>query len=227
MSKRIVMVVTSYATLGDSDTPSGLWLEELAAAYYVFADAGCTVTIASPQGGRAPIDPASVVAPWLTDDGKRFLADSAAMAKVDSSRATATLSASDFDAVYCVGGVGAAWDFAADSALARLVETLQRDRARVVAGICHGVLGLTGAAALVHGKAVTGVSNAEEQAAGYFDIVPERPEDRLKKLGATYSCAAPFAAHVVSDGNIITGQNPASAAPLAAAILTYLTTPAA
>lgn len=223
MSKRIVMVVTSRDKLGDTDTPSGLWLEELAAAYYVFADAGCTVTIASPKGGRAPIDPASIVAPWLTEDGKRFLADGAAMAKVDASRATATLSPDDVDAVYCVGGVGAAWDFATDKDLARLVASLQRDRARVVAGICHGVLGLTGTPDLLRAKAVTGVSNAEEQAAGFYDIVPERPEDRLRKLGANYSAAAPFAAHVVSDGNIITGQNPASAAPLAAAILNYLT----
>lgn len=224
--QRILMVVSSRDRLGDTATPTGAWLEELAAAYWVFANAGRDVTIASPRGGRAPLDPLSLSEPWLTANGRSFLADATACRKLERSTALADVDGADFAAVYLVGGVATAWDFPADSTLACIVGSMYRD-ARPVAGVCHGVLGLTAALddagrPIVAGRAVTGVSNAEEVATGFDKIVPVLPEVRLKSLGGRYSCAPPFEAHVCADGNLLTGQNPASAAPLAKAVLARL-----
>lgn len=227
--KRILMVVSSHERLGESDTPTGAWLEELAAAYWEFVDAGCAVDVASPRGGRAPLDPLSLAAPWLTASGSRFLADPTAMSKVERSLATHAADAEDYAAIYLVGGVATAWDFPADAGIRALVERLHATR-RPVAGVCHGVLGLTSARdaegrPIVAGRAVTGVSNAEEVATGFDRIVPVFPENRLSELGGRYSCAAPFECHVQADGNVLTGQNPASAGPLARAVLTSLGAP--
>lgn len=220
---RILMVVSSCERLGDTDTPTGAWLEELAASYWEFVDAGCSVDVASPRGGRAPLDPLSLSAPWLTPSGSRFLADAGAVAKMERSRAIATVRPDDYAAVYLVGGVATAWDFPADEGLRHVVETLHASQ-RPVAGVCHGVLGLTSARGrdgrpIVAGRAVTGVSNAEEVATGFDRIVPVLPEERLVQLGARYSCAAPFECHVQVDGLVLTGQNPASAGMLARAVL--------
>lgn len=223
--QRILMVVSSRDRLGETATPTGAWLEELAAAYWVFVDASRDVTIASPRGGRAPLDPLSLSEPWLTASGRRFLADASACRKLEHSTALAEVGA-DFSAVYLVGGVATAWDFPDDATLASIVGAMYRD-ARPVAGVCHGVLGLTAALddagrPIVAGHAVTGVSNAEEVATGFDKIVPVLPEVRLNSLGGRYSCAPPFEAHVCADGNLFTGQNPASAAPLAKAVLARL-----
>lgn len=224
--KRILMVVSSRDRLGDTDTATGAWLEELAASYWEFADAGCEVTIASPRGGRAPLDPLSLTAPWLTPNGERFLADDTARGKLERSVALADVNPDDFAAVYLVGGVATAWDFPHEEKLAALVAALHEE-GRPVAGVCHGVLGLTAARnaqgrPIVAGRAVTGVSNAEEVATGFDKIVPVFPQDRLTSLGGRYSCAAPFEAHVRVDGHLLTGQNPASAGPLARAVLAQL-----
>jgi putative intracellular protease/amidase len=224
--KRILMVVSSREYLGDTRKPTGAWLEELAASYWVFSDAGCDVTIASPRGGRAPLDPLSLSDPWLTANGQRFVADALASRKLERSIALADVNSADFAAVYLVGGVATAWDFPGDPALAAIVGAMYRD-ARLVAGVCHGVLGLTGARddegrPIVAGRTVTGVSNAEEVATGFDKIVPVFPQNSLTGLGGRYSCAPPFEAHVCADGNLFTGQNPASAAPLAQAMLAHL-----
>lgn len=224
--QRILMVVSSRDRLGDTDTPTGAWLEELAAAYWEFADAGCHVDVASPLGGRAPIDPLSLGEPWLTAHGSRFLADAEALAKVERSLATAEVDPRSYAAVYLVGGVATAWDFPADPGIRALVESLHA-AGRPVAGVCHGVLGLTTARdaagrPIVAGRAVTGVSNAEEVATGFDRVVPVFPETRLVELGGRYSCAAPFECHVRADGNVLTGQNPASAGSLARAVLQSL-----
>lgn len=224
MSKHILMVVTSNDRLGDHGGATGTWLEELAAAYYTFVDAGHKVSIASTRGGNAPLDPGSLQEPWLTNTGRRFQQDPQASGALRDTLSIEDTAAAAYDAVFLVGGAGTAWDFPASAALTRLIETLERSD-RVVAGVCHGVLGLTTARcshgkALVAGRAVTGVSNAEERAIGYDKIVPLLPEDRMNQLGARYSCAAePFQSHVVRDGKLLTGQNPASAAPLAAEVL--------
>jgi putative intracellular protease/amidase len=223
--RNILMVVSSCGTM-DGGQPTGAWLEELAASYFVFADAGCEITIASPHGGKAPLDPLSLEEPWLTSSGKRFNADLVATGKLERSVALAEAASRHFDAVYCVGGAATAWDFPGDGHLAAIVGRLHAGH-QPVAGVCHGVLGLTGAHTpsgkpIVAGRAVTGISNAEEVLTGFDKLVPVLPETRLGELGGRYSCAAPLAEHVVVDGNVLTGQNPASAEPLARAVLAQL-----
>ncbi len=227
MSKKVLFVLTSHDALGDTGGKTGTWLEELAAAYYVFVDGGYDADIVSIKAGVAPVDPASLEAPWLTAAGERFLADSAAQAKIKNSPALDTVDVSIYAGVYFVGGAGTAWDFPASSIVKSFVETVDR-RDGIVAGVCHGVLALTTAktkdgAALLQGKKVTGISNAEEEITTYDKIVPVLPESRMVELGAHYSKAAePFAEHVVQDGNIVTGQNPASAALLVKTIVVAL-----
>jgi len=224
---KVLMVVSSRATMdANGGAPTGAWLEELAASYYVFVDAGCDVEIASPAGGAAPLDPLSLEEPWLTAAGKRFRADSVANSRLADTRRLSDIRAARFDAIYCVGGAATAWDFPADVDLGAIVEWLHAAR-RPVAGVCHGVLGLTNArnadgAPIVSGREVTGISNAEETLTGFDKLVPVLPETRLRELGARYSCAAALAEHVVVDDNVLTGQNPASAGPLAQAVLRQL-----
>jgi len=186
MTKRVLMVVSSRERLGDSDQRTGAWLEELAASYYVFADAGLDVALASPRGGAAPIDPLSLQEPWITADGRRFLADRDAQARLAATQPLAGVAPRDFSAIYLVGGVATAWDFPDNVELTSIVEALHR-AGRPVAGVCHGVLGLAGArdaagVAIVRGRGVTGVSNAEEVLTGFDKIVPVMPETPPVKL---------------------------------------------
>jgi putative intracellular protease/amidase len=223
---RVLMVVSSYDTIPANGSKTGAWLEELAASYYVFVDAGRDVTIASPRGGAGPLDPLSLDPPWLTAAGTRFRADARASAQLARTATLAALRSADFDALYCVGGAATAFDFPDDPDLRALVEKLHA-AGRPVAGVCHGVLGLTAARTpagrpIVADRAVTGISNAEETLTGFDKLVPVLPESRLRELGARYSCAAPLECHVVVDGNLLTGQNPASAGPLAEAVLAQL-----
>ncbi len=227
MGKSVLMVVTSHDALGDTGQKTGAWLEELAASYYALADAGCEISIASPRGGSAPIDPASLEAPWFTDTGRRFLADTKAKGLLEHTVSTASVKPDRFAGVYLVGGAGTAWDFPIDTALAGIVTSLYR-AGRPVAAVCHGVLGLTGALdsegrSILAGRAATGISNAEETMVGYDKIVPVLPETRVRALGARYSAAEPLGEHVVCDGNVLTGQNPPSAAALARALAQRLT----
>ena len=231
--KSILLVVSSCARMRrtSSGTPTegaktGAWMEELAAGYYAFADGGCEVGIASPLGAEAPVDPLSLQDPWLTANGRRFLEDPGARDKLRHTHTLSSIVASDWDALYLVGGAAAAWDFPVDVHLARLIQDLIAID-RPVAAVCHGVLGLTGARdeagrPIVAGRAVTGVSNAEERMTGFDKLVPVLPEDRLGELGGAYTCAPPFQEHVVSDGRLFTGQNPASAGPLAQAVIASL-----
>lgn len=226
MSKKIVMIVTSHDALGDTGQKTGVWLEELAASYYALVDAGHEVTLASPKGGTAALDPASLAAPWFTDFGRRFLADAKAKAKLDATSRIESIDPEQLAGLYLVGGAGAAWDFPNNAALAKAVSALHGS-GRPVAGVCHGVLGLTGAndaegRSIFAGRGATAISNAEETMIGYDKIVPILPETRLRELGARYSAAEPLGEHVVCDGNLLTGQNPTSAGPLARALLQQL-----
>jgi putative intracellular protease/amidase len=226
MSQRVLMVVSSRERLGDTDQRTGAWLEELAASYYVFADAGYDVVLASPRGGAAPIDPLSLNDPWITGDGRRFVADAAAQANLASTLPLSEVKAEEFATVYLVGGAATAWDFADNVELTSIVERVHR-AGRPVAGVCHGVLGLSNAkdrngVPLVDGRSVTGVSNAEEVMTGFDKLVPVFPEDRLRARGGRYTCAPPLEEHVVVDRGVLTGQNPASAGPLARALLAEL-----
>lgn len=216
MSDSVLFVLTSHADLGDTGQKTGTWLEELAAAYFVLVDAGYDVRLASVRGGEAPLDPASLDDPWLTEAGQRFQADAKASAALAATARLADVSPDGFAAIYFVGGAGAAWDFPVDADVRRLAEGIDR-AGGVVSAVCHGVLGLTTAQAadgrpLVAGRHVTAVSNKEEELTTFDKVVPVLPESRLVELGGLYGCAAePFGAYVAVDGNLVTGQNPASA----------------
>jgi putative intracellular protease/amidase len=230
MSNRVLMVVSSRERLGETEQPTGAWLEELAASYYVFTNAGYDVTLASPAGGRAPIDPLSFDDPWITNDGRRFVADPVAQHKLATTLPLQDAQPDHFRTAYLVGGAATAWDFVDNAQLTAIVEWLYQ-AGRPVAAVCHGVLGLTFArdadgAAIIRGRAVTGVSNAEEIMTGFDSLVPVLPENRLRELGGLYSCAPPLAEHVIADRGVLTGQNPASAGPLARAVLKALAHPA-
>ncbi len=221
---KAVVVVTSHAEFGTTGRPTGFYYEEMAIPYWALADAGVEVDIASIRGGKAPHDPAS-----LNDRQPaavtRFVADAAAMAKVADSLAIEAVGL-DYDLIFLAGGHGTMWDFAQSEALVRLVGRLY-DRGAIVASICHGAAGLVGAMRadgrpLVDGLRLTSFTDAEETAVGLTRVVPFLLESRLRRLGARFDGAASFADHVVRDGRLITGQNPASADALAEALVTAL-----
>jgi putative intracellular protease/amidase len=224
----ILMVLTSHDKLGNTGRKTGFWLEEFAAPYYVFKDAGAAVTLASPLGGQPPLDPKSDEPSAQTDATRRFKADTASQAALASTVKLSTVNATDFDAVFYPGGHGPLWDLAEDASSAALIAAMIA-AGKPVTAVCHapGVLRnakLADGQALVKGKSVTGFTNTEEAAAGLTDVVPFLVEDMLKKQGGNYSKAADWQPHVVTDGLLITGQNPASSEPAAKALLAMLQT---
>lgn len=227
---KILMVLTSHGQLGETGKATGLWLEELAAPYYVFKDAGAEVTLASPAGGQPPVDPNSEQADRQTEATKRFRADAQAMQALAHTHKLADIDREAYDAVFYPGGHGPLWDLADNKDSRILVDTIYA-AGKPVAAVCHGVAALRDARGpfglpLVRGKAVTGFSNSEERAAGLADAVPFLVEDMLKEAGGQYSSAADWQAHVVTSGNLITGQNPASSVGAAKAVLQQLRRPA-
>lgn len=227
---KILMVLTSHGQLGDTGKQTGLWLEELASPWYVFSDAGAEITLASPLGGQPPVDPASEQPDAETDATRRFRADANAMAALANTHELAKLDAGDFDAVFYPGGHGPLWDLAGDPDSRRIVEALYAD-GKPVAAVCHGVAALRDARGpfglpLVRGKTVTGFSNSEEQAAGLAEAVPFRVEDMLEANGGTYTKGQDWQSHVEVAENLVTGQNPASSADTARAVIEQLHQPA-
>lgn len=222
----ILMVLTSHDTLGKTGKKTGFWLEELAAPYYTFIDAGAEVTLASPQGGQPPLDPKSSEADAQTETTRRFEADTSAMQALANTRKLSEISIADFDAVFYPGGHGPLWDLAEDQTSISLIEqTLQANKP--LALVCHapGVLRhvkSTDDQPIVKGKSVTGFSNTEEAAVGLTEIVPFLVEDMLLENGGQYSKAEDWQVHVQQDGLLITGQNPASSAATAEALLKSL-----
>jgi putative intracellular protease/amidase len=219
----ILMVLTSHGKLGDTGRETGFWLEEFAAPYYVFKDAGAKLTLASPLGGQPPLDPSSDAPDAQTADTARFKDDLAAQAALASTVRLSTVKASEFDAVFYPGGHGPLWDLAEDKSSIALIEALHAAGKAVVA-VCHAPAVLRHARSaegspLVEGKMVTGFSNSEERAAGLTEVVPFLVQDMLVELGGRYSCVPDWQPHVVTDGPLITGQNPASSAPAARALL--------
>ncbi len=224
---KILMVLTSHDKLGNTGEKTGFWLEEFAAPYYVFRDAGAAITLASPRGGQPPLDPKSDDPASQTDATRRFKADAAAQADLAGTRRLAEVSAGDFDAVFYPGGHGPLWDLAEDASSIALIEAMLA-AGKPVAAVCHapGVLRHAKTAdgsSVVRGKTATGFANTEEQAVGLTEVVPFLVEDMLRDNGARYSKAADWQAHVVTDGLLITGQNPASSEPAARALLAKLT----
>jgi len=216
---KILMVLTSHDRLGDTGRKTGFWLEELAAPYYVFRDAGAEVVLASPKGGRPPLDPKSSEPDFQTDLTRRFEADHEANAVLSNTGRLDGVTHEGFDAVFYPGGHGPLWDLAEDPASIRLIETTLR-AGKPVALVCHAPGVLRHAKApdgtpLVAGKAVTGFTNTEEEAVGLTAVVPFLVEDELKRNGSLFSKAGDWEPYVVGDGLLITGQNPASSRPAA------------
>lgn len=222
----ILMVLTTHDALGASGKKTGFWLDEFAAPYYAFKDAGAAVTLASPRGGRPPIDPRSDTADFQTDDTRRFRADPTAEASLGNTVKLADIAAEDYDAVFYAGGHGAMFDLAEEPASIALAETLFA-AGKPVSAVCHGsavfrhTKGPDGAP-LVRDKQVAGFTNAEEAAVGLTDAVPYLVEDMLRQNGGLYSKADNFQAHVVADGHLVTGQNPASSKGVAAEVVRLL-----
>jgi len=223
---KILMVLTSHDKLGNTGHKTGFWLEELAAPYYAFMDAGAAVTLASPLGGQPPLDPKSDETTAQTDATRRFKADVTAQAALSSTLKLSSLGAADFDAVFYPGGHGPLWDLAEDAASIALINAMIA-AGKPVAAVCHAPGVLKHAKApdgqeLVRGKNVAGFTNSEESASKLTDVVPFLVEDMLKQNGGNYTKAADWQPHVVVDGLLITGQNPASSEPAAKALLAKL-----
>jgi putative intracellular protease/amidase len=222
---KILMVLTSHDTLGNTGRKTGFWLEEFAAPYFTFLDAGATVVLASPKGGQPPIDPVSDTPEGQTDSTRRFKADPAAQAALAGTSRLADVSADDHDAVFYPGGHGPMWDLAEDPHSIALIEAFY-NAGKPVAAVCHGPgvfhrVQIEGQP-LVKGKRVTGFTNGEEEAVHLTKVVPFLVEEELKRLGGLYEKAADWASFAVTDGRLVTGQNPASSRAGAQALLEIL-----
>jgi putative intracellular protease/amidase len=226
-AKRVLIVTTSHAEMGDTGKRTGLWLEELSTPYYALKDAGLAVTLASIRGGEIPFDPASLPAASGTSPGeepteqqevpesvRRFLADEDAMRLARSTASIDQLAGIDHDALFMPGGHGTMWDYPGNAKLAEMILAAERD-GKVVASVCHGPACLTGVnraggRPLVEGRRVTGFTNAEEEAVGLAKVVPFLLESRLRQLGAQFESAGEWQPFAVRDGRLVTGQNPQS-----------------
>ena len=222
----ILVVLTSHDQLGATGRKTGFWLEEFAAPYYVFNDAGAKITLASPRGGQPPLDPKSDEPEAQTPATTRFKSDRDAEAALANTVRLSSVAAGDYDAVFYPGGHGPLWDLAEDPHSIRLIETMF-GAGKPVGAVCHapGVFRHARAAAgapLVRGKSVTGFTNSEEAAVGLTQVVPFLVEDSLRQNGGVYSKAQDWRPYVVVDGNLITGQNPASSKEGAKALLSRL-----
>lgn len=223
---KVLIVLTSHSDLGNSGHKTGFWVEEFAAPYYVFADAGVQITIVSPQGGQPPIDPKSELKDFQTESTRRFDRDEALKEKLSHTLKLSDVKAGDFDAVFYPGGHGPLWDLANDVNSIELIETFYNQK-KPIAFVCHAPAALmkvklpTGEP-LVKGKELTGFSNSEEEAVQLTKIVPFLLEDELKKLGGHYSKGADWGSYIKIDGLLITGQNPNSSEAAAKELIKVL-----
>jgi putative intracellular protease/amidase len=223
---KILMVLTSHSNLGNTGKKTGFWVEEFASPYYVLADAGADITIASPAGGQPPVDPKSEAPDAQTEATARFYKDFAAIDKVGNTIKLNEVKEADYDAVFYPGGHGPLWDLANDTDSITLIESFYKNK-KPIAFVCHAPAALIkvkgeNGEPLVKGKTVTGFSNAEEEAVKLTEVVPFLLEDELKKLGAHYSNGADWGIYTKQDGLLITGQNPASSAAAATLLLAML-----
>ena len=227
---KILMVLTSHDQLGKTGRKTGFWLEEFAAPYFVFKDAGVDLTLASPKGGQPPIDPKSDLPENQTPAMARFKKDPAAQKALAHTLELADMKAEDFDSVFYVGGHGPLWDLADNPVSIALIESFYNS-GKPVAAVCHspGVLHrvMIKGAPLVKGKRVTGFTNGEEEAVQLTKVVPFLVEDELKRIGGLYEKADDWESHVVVDGRLVTGQNPASSTAAAQALTKLLVRKAA
>lgn len=223
---KILIVLTSHDQLGNTGRKTGFWLEELAAPYYLFKDAGVEMVLVSPKGGKPPLDPKSNEPSFQTDLTRRFEADGEATAVLANTGKLAEVKHDGFDSVFYPGGHGPMWDLAEDPDSVRLLESMV-GAGKPVALVCHApgalrhVKGPDGEY-LVKGKKVTGFSNSEEEGVGLTKVVPFLVEDELKAKGGIYSKGPDWESYVLEDGLLITGQNPASSGPGAKKLLEKL-----
>jgi putative intracellular protease/amidase len=223
---KILMVLTSHDKLGNTGRKTGFWLEEFAAPYFTFKDAGAEIVLASPQGGQPPLDPKSNEPNFQTDLTHRFEADADAQARLATTLRLESVKAADFDTVFYPGGHGPMWDLAEDENSIKLLESFLA-AGKTFAVVCHSSGALRHVKTpdgkpLVEGKTVTGFTNGEEEEVGLTKVVPFLVEDELMSLGATFSKVKNWGVHTVSDGQLITGQNPASSGPAAKLLIDTL-----
>ena len=223
---KILMILTSHDRLGNTGKKTGFWLEEFAAPYYVFKDAGAEIVLASPKGGQPPLDPKSDDADAQTDDTRRFKKDTSAIEALAHTTKLDEVSGDGFDAVFYPGGHGPLWDLAENAHSIKLIESMSA-AGKTVSAVCHApaVFRHTKAAdgsPLVKGKKVTGFTNSEEEAVQLTKVVPFLVEDMLVSNGGLYQKGADWQSFIVTDGKLITGQNPASSAAAARAVLAQL-----
>ncbi|PZX36751.1 putative intracellular protease/amidase [Roseinatronobacter thiooxidans] len=223
---KILMVLTSHDQLGESGKKTGFWLEEFAAPYFVFKDAGADITLASPKGGQPPLDPGSDTEDAQTEATERFKTDADAKSLLAQTKVLSTINAEGFDAIFYPGGHGPLWDLSEDRDSIRLIEDFAHSD-RPVGAVCHAPAvfkhpkGADGSP-LVSGKRVTGFTNSEEDGVGLTDVVPFLVEDMLKANGGKYEKGADWGSFVVVDGTLVTGQNPASSEEAARKLLALL-----
>lgn len=223
---KILIILTSHDKLGDTGKKTGFWLEEFAAPYYVFADAGAQITLASPKGGQPPLDPSSDSDDAQTDATKRFKADEAAQKALASTTVLSSITADEFDAIFYPGGHGPLWDLAEDRDSSALIESFSAND-RPIGAVCHAPAvfkhpkGKDGKP-LVSGKRVTSFTNSEEEGVGLTEVVPFLVEDMLIANGGAYVKGDDWASFVVVDGKLVTGQNPASSEEAARKLLDLL-----
>ena len=226
MGKNILVVLTSHDRLGETGHQTGFWLEELATPYYVFKDAGAVVTLASPDGGKAPLDPKSDDVSAETPATIRFKADTVANEQLANTAKLQDVDASNFDAVFYPGGHGPLWDLIDNKQSIKLIEAFWT-QGKPVSAVCHAPIALVNAKDengefIVKGREVTGFTNEEEEAVGLTNIVPQLVEDVMIERGANYSKKESWASFACKDGNLITGQNPASSEAVAELLLKAL-----
>lgn len=225
-STKVLFVVTSYDKIGDTDISTGLWLEELSTPYYLFKEAGADITIASPKGGLVPLDPKSQSILIVTRSGKRFMMDPEAREFLGNSVLLKEVKAIDYDLVFLVGGHGAMWDFTGNKILKQLLEDFNNSD-KLIGSVGQGMAALLSlqnrkGGLLIKNKNLTTFSNSEEESSGLMDTVPFLLEAQVVLLGALYSKAENYVSYVVADGNIITGQNPASSEAVARRMATWV-----
>jgi len=226
---KVLIVLTSHDQLGNTGKKTGFWLEELAAPFYAFKEAGAEMTLASPKGGQPPLDPKSDEPSFQTELTRRFKADEAATAQLANTVRLDSVKQADFDTVFYPGGHGPMWDLAEDPNSIELIESFIA-AGKTIALVCHAPGALhrvkkPDGTPFVAGRNVTGFTNGEEEGVGLTKVVPFLVEDELLSLGATFSKVKDWGVHTVTDGQLITGQNPASSGPTAIVLINALRKP--
>jgi putative intracellular protease/amidase len=224
--KKVLVVLPSHDQLGNTGQKTGFWLEEFTDPYYKFIDSGYEVTIASPRGGKPPVDPKSIQKENQSESTQRFERDKSAQAKLENTLVLSQVSANDYDTLFLPGGHGPMWDLSSDKNMKKIVEDFYSDK-KIVSAVCHGPAGLLQATdrngnSILKGKKITGFTNNEESAVGLTKAVPFSLENRMKELGGKFEKGQDFKPFVISDGQLITGQNPKSALPAAEKVIEIL-----